>query len=211
MSFSYPLTFPATKGPQSQTWQLRSAVGALESDFTLQQQVQEHDGERWEIAMQFPRMEPLDAGPYRAFFAMLRGKRGTFLIGDYTRRTALGAIAGLVGQNPLVKGGSQSGNSLTIDGVSNNITGLFVAGDWIQIGTGGASKLYMVVADCNSNGSGEATLSIVPELRESPADNAAIIYANCVGHFRLEKNDPTIFTSSGPNHSSFSFSAVEVL
>lgn len=205
MSITYPLTFPTAVGPSSTTWLLAAAVGALESDFTFQQQVQESQGQRWEISMQFPRMTADQAGQYRAFFAKLRGQLGTFLIGDYTRALPKGSITG----NPLVKGGSQTGNSLIIDGLTHSINGILKAGDWIQLGTGGASRLHMVVEDANSNSSGEATLTIEPELRSSPADNAAVTYQNCMGVFRLTKEVP--FSTSGTDHTTLNFSAVEVV
>jgi hypothetical protein len=206
MAITYPLTFPTTKGATSSSWQLVSAVGYLESDFTFQHQVQEQQGERWEVAMTFPPMLPADAGAYRAFFAMLRGRLGTFLLGDYTRTAPLGAMGG----TPLVNGAGQTGNTLNIDGVTNS-TLVCKAGDWLQLGSGGSSRLHMVTADAISNGSGQVALTIVPQLRSSPADNAAVTFNNCKGVFRLAKNDVPIFSTSGPDHSRFSINAVEVL
>ena len=43
----------------------------------------------------------------------------------------------------------------------------------------------MVVEDANTDGSGNATLSIEPALRTSPADDTAITVANTKGVFRL--------------------------
>lgn len=207
MAITYPLTFPTTVDGASTTWGLTSAVGYLESDFTFQGQKQLQQGERWEVSVTLPRLTAAQAGDYRAFLAMLRGQYGTFLLGDFTRKTRLGAMTG----SPLVNGASQSGNTLNIDGVSNSITNILKAGDWLQLGSGGASRLHMVVANCNSNGSGQVAVTIVPELRSSPADNSAVVYASPMGVFQLSKNDPAIFSTSGPDHSTISFNAVEVI
>ena len=211
MSISYPLSLPSSCSPNGTSWSLLSAVGSLESPFTFQQQVQEHAGQRWMIDANFPVMKPEQAGDWRAFFAMLRGSRGTFLFGDVTRLTPLGAIKDMVGIDPRVKGASQSGDELIIDGLSNSITNAFLAGDWIQLGSGATSRLHMVVANASTNGSGETTLTIVPDLRESPADNAVVTYENCKGVFRSPKNDIDLFGTTGTNLSSFRLIGVEAL
>lgn len=209
MAINYPLSVPTIKGAVATSWQLDSAIGYVESDFTFQAQTQEQRGERWVVTMTFPPMEPLDAGAFRAFLAMLKGRYGTFLVGDYTRTEPKGNIN--LSATLLVNGGSQTGNTLNVDGAGNNVTKVFRAGDWIQLSSGGSSRLHMVTEDVNSNGSGQAALTIVPALRSSPSDNAAVTFTNCKGVFRLLRNDVQVFSTSGPDHSRFSFSAAEVL
>ena len=79
---------------------------------------------------------------------------------------------GIGGGTPLVKLGSQTGGSINTDGWSNSITNVVRAGDVLKFA--GDNGVYRVRSDANSNGSGEATINIVPNLRVSPADNAAI-------------------------------------
>jgi len=67
----------------------------------------------------------------------------------------------------LVNGGSQTGTSLIIDG----LTGVPKAGDTFSIA--GVQKVYTVLAD-SSVTSGATTLSISPALASSPANDAAI-------------------------------------
>lgn len=117
---------------------------------------------------------------------------------------------GARGGTPLVNGGSQNvtyatakntnSQSLVTDGWSNSITGLLKAGDVFTIagvyamnpvpgeGTTGKQQMsylqqFTVLADADSNGSGQATLTISPAIITSgpyqtvsaaPADNAAI-------------------------------------
>ena len=56
--------------------------------------------------------------------------------------------------------------------------------------------------------SGAATLSFVPELRDAPADNAAITITNPKGVFRLI-SPVTTWSNRSPRISSFSFECVE--
>ena len=89
---------------------------------------------------------------------------------------------------PFVNGGSQTGDTLVIDGCSPNVTGFLLPGDYIQIGSASTTQLYKVLTQVNTDGSGGATLDIWPNLRSSPADNAAIVVANTKGRFRLREN-----------------------
>ncbi len=69
----------------------------------------------------------------------------------------------------LVNGGSQTGTSLAVDG----LTGTPQAGDTFTIA--GIEKVYTVTSDATVS-SGGATLAINPALASSPADNAAITF-----------------------------------
>ena len=89
----------------------------------------------------------------------------------------------------MVNGASQSGNTLIIDGATASQTGYLKAGDYIQLGTGLSSRLHMVVEDADTDGSGNATLSIEPALRTSPSDDLAITVSNTKGVFRLVTNE----------------------
>ena len=55
---------------------------------------------------------------------------------------------------------------------------------------------------------GSATVDFVPELRESPADNAAVTISNPKGTFRLI-SPQTTWSNRSPRISSFSFECVE--
>lgn len=111
---------------------------------------------------------------------------------------------GALGGTPLVNGGSQAvtyvntkdvyTQSLITDGWSNSVTGVVKAGDVINIAgvfainpvtkaSTGRLQDFVITADANSDGSGNATLTISPQIIVSgafqtvsaqPADNAAI-------------------------------------
>ena len=69
----------------------------------------------------------------------------------------------------LVQGGSQTGTSLTVDG----LTSAPQAGDTFSVA--GVELVYTVTADATVS-SGSSTLTISPALDSSPADNAAITF-----------------------------------
>ena len=128
----------------------------------------------------------------------------------YSTQNIKNHTVGALGGTPLVNGGSQNvtyaastganTQSLVTDGWSNSVTGVLKAGDVFTIagvfavnpvpgeGTTGKEVLpylqqFTVISDANSDGSGNATLTISPAIittgpyqtvSAAPADNAAI-------------------------------------
>jgi len=184
MSLSYPLTHPTTPGFSSITWRPRSVVGVASSPFTGQRQTYAWPGQWWEVDITLPPMKTATAEPWVAFLIGLNGQEGTFNLGDSVRTTPRGVGTG----TPLVNGGSQTGYDLVTDGWTISQTGIMKAGDWVQLGTGSTARLHKVMADANSNGSGQATLTLWPALRSSPADNAALTVNAAKGLFALAGN-----------------------
>ena len=205
---TYPLTFPSTV-PVSTNFRINRIVGVTESIYTASQQVYQYSGEFWEVDLSMPPMRTATARSFVAFLVSLRGQYGSFYLGDFDARTALGSASTSAG-TPLVNGASQTGNSLICDGAPNNATGYLKAGDYIQIGSGSTQRLHMVVADSNSDGSGNFTLSIEPALRVSPNDDTAITVANTKGVFRLSSNVTGWDTNAASTYG-ISFTAREVV
>jgi hypothetical protein len=156
-------------------------VGISQSSFTAAQQVYKYPGQFWEADVTLPPMKRADAEYWISFLMKLNGPFGTFLLGDPNGGTARGVATG----TPVVNGGSQTGNELITDGWTAGQTGILKAGDYIQLGSGATAKLYKVLDDVNSDGSGNATLTIWPSLRSSPSNNATITVSNPKGVFRL--------------------------
>lgn len=187
MAETYPLSLP-NLDVASVTFLARTVVAVNESPFSYSQQVYQHQGMRWEADIKLPPMNRETAEQWSAFLLRLRGRYGTFLLGDPNGQTPRGAAASTPG-TPLVAGASQTGEQLNIDGAPINTTGYLLAGDYIQIGSGASAQLYKVLEDADTDGSGATTLNLFPNLRTSPADNATIFVANCVGNFRLASNE----------------------
>lgn len=207
MTISYPLTLPSTRFPARVRMRALSVVGASESPFTLEQEIQAHQGQRWEADIELPPISDQDvAEAWLAFLLSLNGREGTFLMGDPAQLT----YRGIGGGSPLVNGAGQTGRTLAIDGCPLSTTGWLKAGDVIQLGTGSTSRLHKVLAQANTNGAGQVTLDIWPRLRYSPADNAPVTISGCVGLWRLASND-TGWDVGFARTYGLSFAAVEAL
>jgi len=83
-------------------------------------------------------------------------------------------IQGAYGGTPLVKGASQTGSSLIIDGLTVSVTKWIGQGDYFSVIVNGEPELKMCTADINSDINGELTLTFEPRLRAAPAENAVI-------------------------------------
>ena len=202
---SYPLTLPTATGIKTQNWKLTRVIAVTESPFTNQQQVFEHEGAQWSTTMTLPPMKKDNASIWLAFFLSLRGRRGTFKLGDQDKKTIQGTATGTI----LVNGASQTGNQVALDGFTASRSNVFKAGDYIQIN----SYLYMVIEDVSANGSGEANVKIEPALRsgiETIHNDDAVIYSSTTTLMRLDNNEFQWDTDQVSNYG-ISFSCSEAL
>lgn len=180
MVISYPLTMPASPGFQSARFTLVSNTAAFRSPLTGHVQVLERQGARWQVVYTLPPMKRALAAAWVAFLTALRGFRGTFNGFDPAATTPQGTGNG----TPLVNGAGQTGHSLVTDGWAASET-VLKAGDYLEVN----ARLHQVAEDATSDASGNATLEIEPQLRESPSDNAAITVTNPKVKMRLVANE----------------------
>jgi len=184
VAITFPLTLPTTIGMAEIQIIAADIVGESESPFTFEQQIFDWQAQRWAGSVSLPsRMDRASAEEWLAFLLALRGKFGTFLMGDPAGATPRGTWAG----TPLVNGASQTGLTLAVDGFSVGATGK--KGDWFQLGSGSSSRLYKLTEDFTANGAGQATLDFWPRLRSSPADNDPLISSAAKGIWRLAANE----------------------
>ena len=208
MAISYPLTFPST-GIAQITMTARNSVAISSSPFTYRQQVQKNVGSRWEATITLPPLLRANADVWIAFLMSLGGQYRTFTMGDPVAATPRGSASTTPG-TPLVNGASQSGGTVAVDGLPASAANYLRAGDYIQLGSGATSKLYKVLEDVSSNASGEANISIWPDLRSSPTDNDTVVVQDAVGVFRLSSPE-TSFNIDTASIYGISFAAVEAL
>jgi hypothetical protein len=202
MSISYPVTCPTSLKPGATRWQIASAVTLNVSPTTYQTTKYEYDGESWTIDVAYPPLTRQEAAPFFAFLASLRGQNGTFLFGD----TLLSQPLGTGGGTPKVNGGSQTASKeLVSDGWAANET-VLKRGDFIQID----QRIYMVLADVISDGSGNAIIDLFPRLR-AHLDNASIVTSNPMGLFRLADDQVNVVDAGVTQLFNISFRAVEAL
>lgn len=206
MAISYPLTLPTATGIKAVTLRQVNQNSLTQSPFTFKQQTIAHTGQRWEADIMLPPMSEADARVWIAWLSSLKGFFGTFLMGDPTGSTPQGSAGG----TPLVNGASQTGAELVIDGATPSQTGWLKAGDYVQLGSGSSTSLHMQLVDADSDGSGNVTLDLWPNVRVAPADNAALTVTGCVGQWRLNSNE-MMWDVNQASIYGISFSAVEAI
>lgn len=196
------ITMPSTTAFATSSFFLETNTQTFESPLNRAAQRLELSGQRWRGTWTLPAMTKANAAAWISFFMQLKGQVNTFTASDPDWQTNLGAWSG----TPLVKGASQTGNSLLIDGATINITDWGKAGDYFNL----ASRLYRLTASANSNGSGEVTLAFEPPILVAPADNAALTKNPATIEMRLLDDSSGEWTSGISNiYESRSFSAVE--
>jgi hypothetical protein len=206
MAITYPLALPTHTGIRSINLRAVQQTGMTMSPFTYKQQVVVHPGQRWEAEITLPVMQRTNAEAWVGWLLSLRGRSGTFLLGDPLATSPIGNGGG----TPVVKGASQTGSTLLIDGCTASQSSYLAAGDYIQLGSAASSQLYKVTQTAASDGSGNATLEIWPDLRSSPADNATITVNATKGLFRLATNE-TDWSINEASIFGLTFPAIEVI
>lgn len=188
-------------GPPELMWGLQSNTQTFESPLSRAVQTMEMPGARWVVSFTLPSLNAADAAAMRAFLARLRGEAGRFYLHNMSQTRPRGIATG----TPLVAGAGQSGTSLTTDGWTPSQAGILKAGDFIGLN----GELKMVVADCDSDATGAATVVFEPPLRSSPADNAAIVLSKPTAVFKLDESR-SAWTTNAPGLDNFSIAATEV-
>jgi hypothetical protein len=198
-----PLDLPSSPGFVSSRFGLETNTQRMESPLTKNVQRVLLGGARWSATYSLPDMNRTQAAVWQAFLLSCEGGVNTFNAYDPEGRAPRGVATG----TPLVNGGSQTGSSLITDGWANSVTGILKAGDYFSVN----GELKMVTADVNSNGSGQATISFKPALRNSPSDNAPLTLSNPTCTMILIDDAQSMW---GTNHNGIyqgmSFSAIEV-
>ena len=191
-----PLTMPSTK-PTNTEWTIVSNARSFVSPLTGAIQTAQRTGNRWRVALTFENLVEAERAVMQGFLSQLTATANNFFLEDHSySRRADGT------GTPLVNGGSQTGNSLITDGWSAGTYAMRI-GDFFEVN----GELKMCVADATIS-SGAATIEFVPELREAPANNAAITITNPKGIFRLI-SPQTTWSNRAPRISTFSFECVE--
>ena len=168
-------------------------------------QARQIDGQRFRLRITFPVMTRTEFAPILAFIMKQRSQIESFQYVPPTLDDALGVASGVISVNGAISAGV---TSVAIDGMANSTSGVFKAGDFFRFT--GQSKVYMVVADVSSNGSGQGTLTFEPPLRSNVADNAVLIYSNVDFTVGLT-GDIQEFTIGTENYFQYEIDLIEVL
>lgn len=161
-------------------------------------------GAKWMANYSLPAMNRAQMADWQAFILQLEGGVNTFNAYDPDAMTPRGVATG----TPLVKGASQTGSTLLVDGLPASLINWLLPGDYFACN----GELKMLTQPANTNGSGETTLYFKPALRNSPADNAPLT-VNTATCTMVLTDDAQSMWQTGTRigfYEPFSFSAYEV-
>jgi len=122
-------------------------------------------GDRWAMDITMPTMTRSDADFWIA--ALMAGFSDSVVLNVPQPKNGVGAPGA-----PQVNGANQSGITLALKGltVGYNLN----VGQWLSIIVSGRRYLHRLTASVVANGSGQASVSIWPMLRVSPANSATV-------------------------------------
>jgi len=153
-------------------------------------------------------MPPLQQSDFMSIYAFLTKQQGSFQ--TFTFEYPLDNQGADKGQTDILVNGAVAlgSNSIAMDGFTNSTTGVLKAGDLIKFASD--NKVYMVTADANSNGSGEATITIEPPLQVAASDNAAVTVNKPSFRVALMQDD-LLYSTDAAGFFTLSFDVREVL
>ena len=199
MSISYPLSLPSVSGIRGIELRAVNAVAYSQSPFTFAGQAHAYPGQMWQADITLPAMAAQNAEQWVAFLLALRGRFGTFLLGDPSRTSLRGtataaSITGSAGDN-TVSATVTAGQTL-------------LAGDYIQLGSASTATLHKVLVNYTGTGSA-ADLEIWPALRVNRTAATATI-SDARGVFKLNSNEQSWSINEARIYG-ISFSAMEAI
>ena len=204
---TYPLSVPTSPYYSKSSWALQRKTAISVSPFSGAQQVFEYDYALWTVSLTLPPMKRSDAANWQSFILKLHGRKGTFLLGDPDARTPRGTISGSVTLGANIAVGDFT---ISISTSQNSLANAFRAGDYIQLGSAGTSKLHMIVDDVNTDSSGDANINIEPAIKTAVTSGNTVVYNNPKGLFRMQ-NPQIDWDADEVSNYGISFSAVEAL
>lgn len=201
------LELPTTACANGLVMSLAFVVGNSPNIYTKEESFYKWPGEQWRLDYRMPPLTNPDvADEFIAFMLKLQGIYGRFLAGDPSRPTH----RGIGGGSPKVDGAYQTGNTLNVKDAPLSTLKWLKRGDYFQLGSGASARLYKLVEDANTDGSGDVQLEFAPAIAIAPADNAVLEIANPRGLFRMTSNEPS-WTSEPGEITRLGFTALAVV
>lgn len=194
-------TIPGVCSLSSIDWNPQSKVGEVDAGFGYQSQVWDWLQSSWFGQVSLPPMTRWSSDAWSTFILECRGPVNAFMLGDPKNALPKGTPQG----TPVVSGAGQTGYSLVTRGWRASQLRLLLYGDQLQIGY----RLYRVLSQVNSDASGNATIAVWPNLRDQPADGAAIAVHNCKGLFRLVSGTANKFSTNPGDYGNSGFAIRE--
>ena len=146
-------------------------------------QTRQIDGQKFSITLDYPPMSRSNFAPIKAFIMKQRARLNTFTVIPPVVSNAQGVATGTISVDGAISSGA---TTCTIDGMATSTNDILKAGDYFRFT--GQDKVYMAVADLDSDGTGSGTLTFEPPLRTDVANDVALIYDNVDFTVRLSND-----------------------
>ena len=197
-------TFPTSPTPSGVTISSNQNT-IVTTTASGRRQARQIDAQKFRLRVKFPVMTRTEFAPINAFILKQRSQMESFTFVPPTVDDSLGVASGVISVNGSISAGA---TTCSIDGMANSTSGVFKAGDYFRFT--GQNKVYMVMADVSSNGSGVGTLTFEPPLRTAVSDNAVLIYSNVDFTVGLT-GDVQEFNISTENYFQYEVDLIEIL
>ena len=146
-------------------------------------QTRQIDSQKFTITLDYAPMSRSNFAPIKAFIMKQRARLNTFTIIPPIVSNAQGVASGTISVDGAITAGA---TTCTIDGMATSTSDILKAGDYFRFA--GQDKVYMAVADLDSDGTGEGTLTFEPPLRSDVANDIALVYDNVDFTVRLSND-----------------------
>lgn len=171
-----------------------SSVAMTESPFNMTQQVQDFGGRRWEAEVTLRPMTYSEQKAVTAFFASLKGRKGTFKMGNPLDVKSSNVPA-------LTATNANSAGVQTL-GVTYSNSHRLEVGDYFSHD----NRLYMILKITGADAT--PTFDITPPLRTDISSGASLVVDEPVGRWRLQANEVEWDIDKSSKYA-FTFSCVE--
>jgi hypothetical protein len=174
--------FPTSPAPKD------ASIGSIQNTIVSvttsgRVQTRQIDGQKFSITLDYPPMSRSNFAPIKAFIMKQRARLNTFTVIPPIVSNAQGVASGTISVDGAITSGA---TTCTIDGMATSTNDILKAGDYFRFT--GQDKVYMAVADLDSDGTGSGTLTFEPPLRSDVADNVVLIYDNVDFTVRLSND-----------------------
>ncbi len=187
MSINYPLSLPTSNAIQGIELRAINSVAYSRSPFTFSGQVYAYPGQTWQADVTLKPMKRADAEDWVSWLVSLKGQLGRFYLGDPLAALPRGSARDA--DTVTVNGTTSSGSSvINIQSAPLSESNYLMAGDYIQIGSDTSRQLFKVLQNASTDGSGNASIDVWPDVRSQIDSGSAITFESAKGIFRLSSN-----------------------
>lgn len=195
--------------PETVTLTPITLAQTFDSPFTGHHTSYIHQGQYWKLEMTMHNLKNKEAKLYKDFFAKLNHSENDFYFIPLLEKDITvygGTQSDVTGITTDGSTSSQSG-SIAIQGLDTSESDVLTSGTYVEID----SQLFYIKENATSDGSGDTTLSVWPNTRETIADATAVRTAYPRGTFKLVSGAPSFKQLPGGITAQFLIVAREVL